>query len=54
MWTIISIQVEQFLAENPEEGAGASGRKSAVESIKLNILWLKKHIPTLTAWLKTV
>lgn len=46
----IFFQLELFLKENPEEGAGAAGRKRAVENIKITIQWKAKHLATLTEW----
>jgi len=47
-------EVTSFLLQYPEEGAGSGGRRSSVEAIKINIQWLEKHLPTLSAWLNTV
>lgn len=38
------------MKENPEEGAGAAGRKRAVETIKISIQWKAKYLATLTEW----
>ncbi|XP_054269208.1 aminopeptidase A-like isoform X1 [Macrosteles quadrilineatus] len=46
-------EVEQFIAQHPEAGAGEAGRRATLESIKLNIAWLEKHLAPLTEWLKT-
>jgi len=46
-------EVEEFIAQHPEAGAGEAGRKATIEAIKLNIAWLKKHLAVLTEWLKT-
>lgn len=45
-------EVKDFFAKYPEAGAGAAGRKQALESIQNNIKWVQKHGAPLTQWLK--
>ncbi|KAK9505908.1 hypothetical protein O3M35_009875 [Rhynocoris fuscipes] len=40
-------QVEAFIAKYPDSGAGAAGRKRAIEVIKINIKWHKTYLPKL-------
>uniref|UniRef100_A0A1B6C9L0 Aminopeptidase n=1 Tax=Clastoptera arizonana TaxID=38151 RepID=A0A1B6C9L0_9HEMI len=47
-------ELELFLQQHPEEGAGAAGRKSAVENIKLNIKWNEKNFPSLIEFLNSL
>lgn len=45
-------QVKSFFSKYPEAGAGASGRRNAIESIENNIKWVKDHIDEIETWLR--
>ncbi|XP_014271442.2 glutamyl aminopeptidase [Halyomorpha halys] len=45
-------EVEDFITKYPDAGAGAAGRKKAVESIKNNIKWRKQHYENVSDILK--
>uniref|UniRef100_A0A8D8TSY1 Aminopeptidase n=2 Tax=Cacopsylla melanoneura TaxID=428564 RepID=A0A8D8TSY1_9HEMI len=45
-------EVQNFFTKNPNAGAGAAGRKQAVETIQNNIKWVAKHGKPLAEWLK--
>ncbi|CAG0878547.1 unnamed protein product [Darwinula stevensoni] len=37
--------MERFFADNPEAGAGARARETAMESVRNNIHWVRSHAP---------
>ncbi|KAL1465056.1 hypothetical protein WDU94_004651 [Cyamophila willieti] len=45
-------EVEDFFAKHPNAGAGAAGRKQALETIQNNIKWVNKHAKPLAEWLE--
>ncbi|XP_053392901.1 glutamyl aminopeptidase-like [Mercenaria mercenaria] len=45
-------EVETFFKKYPEAGAGANGRKQALESIRRNINWMKQNKHVVVKWLK--
>uniref|UniRef100_A0A8D2L122 Aminopeptidase n=1 Tax=Varanus komodoensis TaxID=61221 RepID=A0A8D2L122_VARKO len=44
-------QMENFFAKYPNAGAGEASRKQAIETVKSNIEWLKKHREEIATWL---
>ncbi|KAI5749139.1 hypothetical protein M8J76_004903 [Diaphorina citri] len=45
-------EVKEFFTKHPEAGAGAAGRKQALETIQNNIKWVDKQGKPLAEWLK--
>ncbi|PVD39140.1 hypothetical protein C0Q70_01768 [Pomacea canaliculata] len=45
-------QVEEFFRKYPEAGAGARGRKQALDRIQQNIYWMTNFKPVVTKWLR--
>lgn len=43
--------MKEFFNKHPEAGAGASGRKTALEAVSNNIKWLERHETIVTDWL---
>lgn len=44
-------EIEQFFAKYPEAGAGANARLQALENVRNNIKFLKKHQDSIGKWL---
>ncbi|XP_030370508.1 glutamyl aminopeptidase [Scaptodrosophila lebanonensis] len=45
-------ELQQFFNKYPEAGAGESSRLEALETVKLNIQWLKNNIDDISNWLQ--
>lgn len=43
--------MKSFFDKHPEAGAGATGRKTALETVANNIKWLERHEAVITKWL---
>ena len=48
----VCLQAEDFFKKYPQAGAAKNKRKSAMATIKRNIAWKTKHIPTIVEWLR--
>ncbi|XKL62256.1 hypothetical protein PGB90_002089 [Kerria lacca] len=46
------LQMKEFFQKYPEAGAGANGRKQALELVESNLIWRRKHLPVVTDWFK--
>ncbi|XP_066157252.1 glutamyl aminopeptidase-like isoform X3 [Euwallacea fornicatus] len=46
-------EMEEFFAKYPEAGAGATSRRTALETVKQNINWLTSYRSTVEGWLAT-
>ncbi|XP_066255526.1 aminopeptidase A-like isoform X1 [Euwallacea similis] len=46
-------EMEEFFAKYPEAGAGATSRRTALETVKQNINWLSNYRSTVESWLQS-
>lgn len=45
--------MQSFFHKNPNAGAGKRAREQALENVRNNIAWIKKHEPSVARWLTT-
>lgn len=43
--------MKSFFEKYPKAGAGAAGRKTALETVSNNIKWLERHEKVINNWL---
>ncbi|XP_019765987.2 glutamyl aminopeptidase isoform X2 [Dendroctonus ponderosae] len=48
------LEMEEFFAKYPNAGAGATARKTALETVKHNIKWLSTYRSTVESWISNV